>query len=141
VILETLAERGLIVAQEYVAGETPGDTRILMLEGKVLRHNGKVAAVRRVPTTADFRSNVHVGATPTAPGVDEPLYDALDSYLGPQLVAEGHFLVGADVIAGKAIEVNVFSPGGLGDMNRFAGTTFEVPILDALELRGQKTRC
>ncbi len=140
VIIETLTERGLIVAQQFVKSELAGDTRILMLEGKVLRIDGQAAAVRRVPTTKDFRSNVHVGARPTAAEYDAELYDALDKHLGPLLRAEGHFLVGADIIGGKAIEVNVFSPGGLGDMNMFANRSFEVPILEALEAKALRHR-
>ena len=32
----------------------------------------------------------------------------------PKLLADGMFLVGLDIVGDKLMEVNVFSPGGLG---------------------------
>ena len=37
-----------------------------------------------------------------------------------------------DCIGGRVVEVNVYSPGGLVDMERFHGVPFVGPLLDAL---------
>ncbi len=50
-----------------------------------------------------------------------------------QLIADGMFLVGSDIVGDKILEVNVFSPGNLksiGDMN---GVDFAQPIIESLE--------
>ena len=51
----------------------------------------------------------------------------------PQLVADGLFLVGLDLIGDKVVEVNVYSPGGLGDAQRFEKAPFVSALVDALE--------
>jgi glutathione synthase len=55
----------------------------------------------------------------------------------PKLVADGMFLVGLDIVADKLIEVNVFSPGGLGSSSEFAGVDFAALVIDDLERKTQ----
>ena len=51
----------------------------------------------------------------------------------PKLVSDGMFLVGLDIVADKLIEINVFSPGGLGSSSQFAGVDFAQVVIDDLE--------
>ena len=51
----------------------------------------------------------------------------------PKLIADGMFLVGLDIVGDKLMEVNVFSPGGLGSCQRLYKTDFTHAIIDALE--------
>ena len=51
----------------------------------------------------------------------------------PKLLNDGMFLVGLDIVGDKLMEVNVFSPGGLGSCQRLYGTNFAVPVITALE--------
>ena len=37
----------------------------------------------------------------------------------PKIVQDGMFLVGLDIVGDKLMEINVFSPGGLGSAQRF----------------------
>ena len=37
----------------------------------------------------------------------------------PKLVQDGMFLVGLDIVGDKLMEINVFSPGGLGSAQKF----------------------
>ncbi|HKL88555.1 MAG TPA: hypothetical protein VJ884_06085, partial [Salinibacter sp.] len=53
--------------------------------------------------------------------------------LRPRIVADGLFLVGIDVAGSKLLEVNVFSPGGLGSIHRVVGVDFAPAIIDSME--------
>ena len=48
----------------------------------------------------------------------------------PKLLADGMFLVGLDIVGDKLMEVNVFSPGGLGSC--------EQPLRGQLRARGHR---
>ena len=51
----------------------------------------------------------------------------------PKLVQDGMFLVGLDIVGNKLMEINVFSPGGLGSAQSFEKVNFCTPVLDAIE--------
>ncbi len=51
----------------------------------------------------------------------------------PKLMADGMFLVGVDVVGDKLMEVNVFSPGGLGSCQRLDGADFTEAVIRDLE--------
>jgi len=133
-ILSSLCAQGPALLQDFAPGAERGDLRLLVLEGEPLQIDGDYACVQRVPGERDWRSNIHCGGTPTQ---HEPSSAQLESAreLGQILLAKGIFLAGLDLIGPLAIELNVFSTGGLRDANRFFGRDFTVPILAALERR------
>ena len=133
-IVEVLTRSGFAMAQRFIPEASQGDTRLLLLDGEPLRDGLHFAAVRRVPGALDFRSNVHAGGAP-APGELTPALQAIAHSIGPRLRQDGIFLAGLDIIGDKVVEVNVFSPGGIGDAERFTGADFTRPIIDALEQR------
>ena len=51
----------------------------------------------------------------------------------PKLIADGMFLVGLDIVADKLMEVNVFSPGGLGTCESLYDGKFTDGVIDALD--------
>ena len=51
----------------------------------------------------------------------------------PKLVQDGMFLVGLDIVGDKLMEINVFSPGGLGSAQRFEKVRFTQGVVDALQ--------
>ena len=51
----------------------------------------------------------------------------------PKLVQDGMFLVGLDIVGDKLMEINVFSPGGLGSAQKFEKVNFSNAVLDAME--------
>mgnify|MGYP004006429763 CR=1 FL=1 len=54
---------------------------------------------------------------------------------GPDLKARGLIFVGIDVIGGYLTEINVTSPTGIQEVNRFDDVKLEVDIWDAIEER------
>ena len=51
----------------------------------------------------------------------------------PKLIADGMFLVGLDIVGDKLMEINVFSPGGLGSCQKLYDVDFTEPVIEALE--------
>jgi glutathione synthase len=47
------------------------------------------------------------------------------------------FMVGLDIVGGKLMEINVFSPGGLGSAQTFEGVNFSIAVITALERKVQ----
>lgn len=135
-IIDVLTREGYAMVQRFVPEAVAGDTRVMMLEGRLLRAGEAVAAVSRVPGAGDFRSNVSAGGAAARAGYRAVMAE-LEVAVGPRLVADGVFLAGLDLIGDVVVEVNVFSPGGLKDMGAFEGADFIAPVLDALEERGE----
>ena len=131
-IIEAISRDGYIIAQAYVPAAKRGDIRFFLLNGRPLQIDGKYAALRRVASADDIRSNLHAGGKAEAVEVGETELKVA-RLIRPKLIADGMFLVGIDIVGDKILEVNVFSPGNLASCSRLAGADFSVPILDAIE--------
>lgn len=131
-IVESLSKDGYIIAQEYLKAAEEGDIRLFMMNGQPLRHKGKYAAFRRVRHGDDIRSNIHAGGK-LAQAVITDEHLKLAEIVRPKIVQDGMFLVGLDIVGNKLMEINVFSPGGLGSAQMFEKVNFSHAVLDALE--------
>src|SRR5262249_51632675 len=122
-IVETVRRLGYVVVQERLAAAADGTIRLFMLDGKPLELDGRIAALRHVPLPGDVRSNFRISGTIAPADLDE---DALRiaAAVGPQLAADGLFLVGLDIAGDRLLEANVFSPGGLTGAERLEGVPF-----------------
>ena len=131
-MIEALSRDGYIVAQEILPEAEQGDVRLFLLNGEPLVVDGHHAAFRRVNTSADRRSNMRVGGVPEAVELDDQMLEVAE-LVRPKLIADGMFLVGLDIVGDKLMEVNVFSPGGLGNCEELYGVKFTDAVIDALE--------
>jgi glutathione synthase len=109
-----------------------GDVRLFVMNGRPLMHDGKYAAFRRVNKSGDARSNMHSGGESQPAEVTEKMLRMVE-IVRPKLVSDGMFLVGLDIVEDKLLEVNVFSPGGLGSSSQFAGIDFTQVVIRDLE--------
>jgi glutathione synthase len=131
-MIDAVSRDGYVIAQEYLPEAEQGDTRLFLMNGLPLRHKGKYAAFRRVRTGDDMRSNIHAGGKlRQAEITDEHLRIA--EIVRPKLVQDGMFLVGLDIVGNKLMEINVFSPGGLGSAQKFERVNFTHAVIEALE--------
>ena len=131
-IIEAIARDGYIVTQEYLDAASEGDIRMFVMNGRPLKVNGKYAAFRRKSESSDIRSNMSAGGKAMAVQVTDAMLDLVE-VVRPKLVADGMFLVGLDIVGDKLMEVNVFSPGGLGSCAELYGENFSVAIIEDLE--------
>jgi glutathione synthase len=135
-MVEAIARDGYVIAQQYLPAAAEGDTRLFVMNGEPLRYKGKYAAFRRVRQGDDIRSNVHAGGTIEQAQVNDTMLELVE-IVRPKLVQDGMFLVGLDIVGDKLMEINVFSPGGLGSAQRFEKVNFNYAVIHALERKVQ----
>lgn len=117
-----------LVVQRYLPEVRDGDKRIVLVDGEA------AGAVNRVPAAGEARSNMHVGGRPekaTLTARDREICAAL----GPALKARGLVFAGIDVIGGWLTEINVTSPTGIQEIDRFDGGNLSGRVWDAIEAR------
>ena len=117
-----------IVVQRYIPKVRVGDKRIILIEGE------PAGAILRVPKAGEARSNLHVGGTAQATTLDARERE-ICATIGPRLRELGLVFAGIDVIGGFLTEINVTSPTGLQEVNRFDGVKLEARIWDAIDKR------
>lgn len=135
-MIDAVSRDGYIVAQEYLPAAEHGDMRLFMMNGRPLRIKGKYAAFRRVRTGGDMRSNIHAGGVKAEAVVDDDVL-RIAEIVRPKLVQDGMFLVGLDIVGDKMMEINVFSPGGLGSAQQFTKIDFARYVIDAIDRKVQ----
>ena len=135
-MIDAVSRDGYVIAQEYLAAAAEGDMRLFIMNGRPLRCNGRYAAFRRARSGGDMRSNIHAGGKLHEAEVDEQAL-RIAEIVRPKLVQDGMFLVGLDIVGDKLMEINVFSPGGLGSAQKFEKVNFSRFVIDALERKAQ----
>lgn len=131
-IFESVSRDGYVMAQEYLPAAAEGDTRLFLMNGIPLQHKGKYAAFRRIRSGDDIRSNIHAGGKLRRAELNDTMFE-LAEMVRPRLVEDGMFLVGLDIVGNKLMEINVFSPGGLGSAQKFEKVNFSRAVLAALQ--------
>jgi len=58
----------------------------------------------------------------------------------PKLIKDGMFLAGLDIVKDKLMEINVFSPGGLGSAQKLTKLDFTESVIQALERKVEYRR-
>ena len=130
-MIDAVSRDGYVIAQEYLPEAEKGDIRFFMMNGKPLRYRNKYAAFRRVRTGGDLRSNIHAGGTLARAEINDKILE-LAEMVRPKIAQDGMFLVGLDIVGDKLMEINVFSPGGLGSAQKFEGVNFAAHVIDTL---------
>ena len=117
-----------LMIQRYLPEVRQGDKRIILIDGE------PAGAVLRVPAAGEARANLHVGGTAMKATLTSRERE-ICAAIGPTLREQGLIFVGIDVIGDYLTEINVTSPTGLQEINRFDRTKLEVLIWDAIERR------
>ena len=114
-----------LIAQEFLPEVINGDKRIILLDGEIL------GAINRIPQKGEIRSNMHVGgkAVATELSIDEI---KICDEIGSKLKEHGQIFVGIDVIGGKLTEINVTSPTGLQELEKFENKNLASKVWDKL---------
>jgi glutathione synthase len=131
-IIEAISRDGYVVAQEFLTEAGAGDVRLFVMNGRPLAGGGHYAAFRRRNKGPDLRSNMSVGGKATRAKITDEMLHLVD-IVQPKLMRDGMFLVGLDIVGDKLMEVNVFSPGGLGSCEELYGVNFADVVIQDLE--------
>ncbi|PKP85405.1 MAG: glutathione synthase [Alphaproteobacteria bacterium HGW-Alphaproteobacteria-2] len=131
--LFTGISREPLIVQKYLPAVARGDKRIILVDGE------PAGAINRVPAAGETRSNMHAGGRP-----EKAELTARDreicSAIGPLLRERGQVFVGIDVIGDYLTEINLTSPTGIQELERFDGTNVAALIWEAVEGRVARAR-
>lgn len=114
------------MVQQYLPDVRAGDKRIILVDGVA------VGAINRVPAAGEARSNMHVGGRAEAIGMTAREHEICER-IGPALKERGFIFVGIDVIGDFMTEINVTSPTGIREVQKFGGADIASLIWDAIE--------
>ncbi|WP_417271425.1 glutathione synthase [Celeribacter sp.] len=117
-----------LIAQKFLADVSNGDKRVILVDGE------PVGAINRVPQKGETRSNMHVGGRPEKIGLSARDREICDR-IGPLLKEKGQVFVGIDVIGDYLTEINVTSPTGIQELERFDGTNTAALLWEAIEAK------
>ena len=117
-----------LMIQKFLPGVSQGDKRVILIDGEV------AGAINRVPQAGETRSNMHVGGRPEKVGLTDRDLEICER-LKPVLKERGLIFTGIDVIAGNLTEINVTSPTGIQELERFDGVNAAALIWEAIERR------
>ncbi|WP_289042787.1 glutathione synthase [uncultured Aliiroseovarius sp.] len=117
-----------LIAQKFLSDVASGDKRIILVDGE------PVGAINRVPAEGETRSNMHVGGRPEQIGLTDRDHE-ICAAIGPLLREKGQVFVGIDVIGDYLTEINLTSPTGIVELERFDGINVAEKIWQAIEAR------
>jgi glutathione synthase len=135
-IISAVSKNGYVMAQEYIPEVKKGDKRLLLLNGAPIIIDGQAAIYRRIAPKGEVRSNIHIGGTRRTAEftkVEESIAQAIQT----KLVSDGLYFVGADIVGDKLLEINVFCPGGITNINELYGINVGRYVIEDLEKRAR----
>lgn len=127
-IIEMLTKRQhrYIMAQQYIQEVSKGDKRILVLNGKIL------GAENRIAPPEDHRSNIATGGTSHKTALT-PKERKIAEDVGAYLKNQEIYFAGIDMIGGLVSEINITSPAGIVEINGHEGKHLEKKVVDFIE--------
>lgn len=126
--LFTGINREPLIVQKFLHAVSKGDKRIILVDGI------PIGAINRVPAEGETRSNMHVGGRPEPVTLTERDHE-ICAAIGPLLREKGQIFVGIDVIGEYLTEINLTSPTGLQELERFDGVNGAALVWEAIEAR------
>ncbi len=117
-----------LIVQKFLPDVSKGDKRVILVDGEA------VGAINRVPAQGETRSNMHVGGRPEKIDLTERDRE-ICATIGPLLRVKGQVFVGIDVIGDYLTEINVTSPTGIQELERFDGINVAAQIWEAIEAK------
>ena len=115
-----------LIVQKFLPDVQNGDKRVILVDGH------PVGAINRVPAAGETRSNMHVGGRPEKIELSDRDRE-ICAAIGPLLREKGQVFVGIDVIGDYLTEINVTSPTGIQELERFDGINVAEKIWQAIE--------
>jgi len=121
-----------LIVQKFLPAVSKGDKRVILVDGE------PVGAINRVPAQGETRSNMHVGGRAEKVELTERDHE-ICAKIGPLLRERGQVFVGIDVIGDWLTEINLTSPTGIQELERFDNINVAAKIWSAIEARRSAT--
>ena len=131
-MIEAVCRDGYVIAQEFLEAAEQAVVRLFLVNGEPLRYRGKTAAFQWDRTEGQLRHDIHVAGSTKAVKVTDAHLRIAEA-ARPRLVQDGMFLAGLQIIGDKLMDIDVFSPGGLGNAQAFEKVNFSQAVVEALE--------
>lgn len=129
----TVHETEHVMIQRFLPDAAVGDKRIILLNGE------PKGAILRVPQGTDFRGNMAAGGVATKSEISPREHEIIEQ-IGPRLREEGLYFVGLDTIGDYVTEINVTSPTGVQEINRFDDVRIDLDIVKWVEEKAQSLK-
>ncbi len=117
-----------LIVQKFLPAVSKGDKRVILVDGE------PVGAINRVPAEGETRSNMHVGGRPEKVALTARDLE-ICAAIGPLLRERGQVFVGIDVIGEWLTEINLTSPTGIQELERFDGINVAARIWEEIEAK------
>lgn len=117
-----------LIVQKFLPAVSRGDKRVILVDGE------PVGAINRVPAEGETRSNLHVGGRAERIALTDRDRE-ICAAIGPLLRERGQIFVGIDVIGDWLTEINLTSPTGMQELERFDGINVAARVWEAIEAR------
>lgn len=115
-----------LMAQAFIPQVVDGDKRIILIDGN------PAGVLNRIPQAGDVRANMAAGGYTEAGQMTDRYWEICNA-LKPELQERGLLFVGIDVIGDYLTEINVTSPTGLQEIEKYDGTNLRGQFWDAAE--------
>jgi glutathione synthase len=131
-MISTVRREGYLIVQEYLPAAAKGDKRVLLLGGVAIPVGSRYSCYTRMRPKDDIRNNMHVGGARKATDLSDG-ERAICDLIRPRLVADGLYFVGVDLVGDKILEINVFAPGGIHNINELYDVDVGTVVVRDLE--------
>ena len=118
----------MLMLQKFIDDVYLGDRRILIINGNVPE-----SVVLRKPPEGDFRGNLAIGGTATTETLNERDKE-IASVIGKDLLKQGIFIAGLDVVGGFLTEINITCPTCFRELLDQTGENLAKSFVDQLEI-------
>ena len=118
----------MLMLQKFIDEVYLGDRRILLING-----NLPESVVLRKPPEGDFRGNLAIGGTASTEILNERDKE-IASVIGKDLIEQGIFIAGLDVVGGFLTEINITCPTCFRELLDQTGENIAASFVDQLEI-------
>ena len=118
----------MLMLQKFIDDVYLGDRRILIING-----NLPESVVLRKPPEGDFRGNLAIGGTATTETLNERDKE-IASVISKDLLKQGIFIAGLDVVGGFLTEINITCPTCFRELLEQTGENLAASFVDQLEI-------
>jgi len=118
----------MLMLQKFIDDVYLGDRRILIING-----NLPESVVLRKPPEGDFRGNLAIGGTASTETLNERDKE-IASVISKDLLKQGIFIAGLDVVGGFLTEINITCPTCFRELLEQTGENLAASFVDQLEI-------